>query len=405
MTTGLLWPQQVRSVAEDEPRDIVIVGGGVSAHRCAFDLRRNGYRGNLTLISKEMYAPYDRTLLSKDMLYDAESAELVLLSEPDRYREAGIDLRLGLTADWLDADQRCIGLNDGSTRSFDRLVLSVGGSPILPSALDASGVLMVREAAGLSGLRQAMVPGTHMVVIGGGFIGGEVAAAATQLDVEVTLVEAAAQPLATVLGEKVGARVAALHRDRGVKVLTGAAANTVTATGKGFEVRFPDGARLAADSVVVGVGMRPNTDWLLESGIDIDRGIITDANCRTSADPVFAAGDCARWWHPRYSELCRVEHWDTANRHGAAVAKAVLGEEQSFAPLPFFWSDQCGVKFQFAGRAQSWDEVRVEGDSPSQFAARYYTSGNLTGVLVAGQPRVFADLRRELAAGAAEVRS
>ena len=394
------WSQQVRSVAEAEPHDIVIVGGGVSGHRCGFDLRRNGYRGAVTLISKEMFPPYDRTLLSKDMLHDAESAEMVLLSDFDSYHKAGINLRLGLTADWLDPDQRCIGLNDGSTLSFDRLVLSVGGSPILPPSLDAPGVLVVREAAGLGELRQAMVPGTHMVVIGGGFIGGEVAAAARELNVEVTLVEAASQPLATVLGEEVGARVAALHRAHGVKVLTGAAVSAVIKDGKEFEVSFPDGTRLAADSVVVGVGMRPNTDWLLESGIDIDRGVITDANCRTSADPVFAAGDCARWWHPQYSELCRAEHWDTANRHGAAVAKAVMGDEQSFAPLPFFWSDQHGVKFQFAGRTQSWDEVRVGGDSPSEFEARYYTAGDLTGVLVAGQPRVFASLRRELDAGA-----
>lgn len=397
MTADPTWPRDIRPVAEDEPRDVVILGGGVSAHRCAFDLRRAGYDGGLTLVSAEGLPPYDRTLLSKDMLHGSGACDVVPLDESEAYHGAGIDLRLGVRGENLDLERRRVGLDDGTARSYDRLVLCVGGSPVLPRALDAPGVHVIREAAGVERLRDELIADSHLVIIGGGFIGGEVATAASRRGVEVTVVESAAQPLATALGNEVGERVAALHRDHGVKVLTRTQVESVSATGNGYDINLAD-ASISADSVVVGVGMTPNTDWLLGSGLHIDRGIVTDAGCRTSDDGVFAAGDCARWWHPGYADLCRVEHWDTANRHGAAVAQALLGTGQPFAPLPFFWSDQFGVKFQFAGRAGVWDDVRVEGESPGRFVARYFTAGVLTGVLAAGQPRVFAALRRELMA-------
>jgi len=405
VTQSFPWPQHPHQTLVGPADDIVVVGGGVASHRCLFDLRRHGYRGNLTLISEELYLPYDRTLLSKDMLEEDVLVEPFLLSDATEYRAAGIDLHLGVKATWLDTSQRRIGLNDGTSRPFDRLVLAVGGSPVLPPDLDVPGVLVVRQAAGLDNLRRAMSAGGRMVVIGGGFIGGEVATAAVKHDMEVTLVEAAAQPLAPVFGEDVGQRVATLHRENGVTVRCGSAATTISANPSGYVVEFNDGSSLEADSVVVGVGMRPNTDWILDSGIEIDRGIITDSICQTSCASVFAAGDCARWWHPGYAELCRVEHWDTANRHGAAVAKAVAGERQEFAPVPFFWSTQHGIRFQFAGRTASWDDIRINDESTNQFSACYYTAGVLTGALVVNQPRVFARLRRELGMGMVKVKA
>jgi len=142
--------------------------------------------------------------------------------------------------------------------------------------------------------------------------------------------------------------------------------------------------------------MRPNTDWLAKSGVALDRGILTDASCRTSVPGILAAGDCARWWHPRYGGLCRVEHWDTANRHGVAVAATALGAERQFAPIPFFWSDQYGVKLQWAGYAPKWDRLVIEGEGARSFVARYVRHDSLVAVLSAGQPRLFAALRREL---------
>lgn len=377
-------------------RDVVVVGGGVAAHRCALELRRLGHDGTVTVISGERHPPYDRTFLSKDML--VEDVDLVPLAPRSEYTDQGIELLLDVTAVALDADARRVQLSDDTARRYDSLVLCVGGRPVLPPALDAPGVAVMREATHLDRLRAILARGGQLVVIGGGFIGGEVASAAVTRGLDVTLVEQAGAPLEAMLGAEVGTRVAALHRERGVKVVTGVGARAVSASQSGYRVDLDDGTTLSADAVVVGVGMAPATDWLTGSGLELDHGIVTDASCRTSVDSVFAAGDCARWWHPAYESLCRVEHWDTAGRHGTAVAKTVLGSAEPFMPLPFVWSDQHGVKLQWAGRAAGWDDVRVEGDDPARFVARYYRSGQLIGVFVSGQPREFAKARKELAA-------
>jgi NADPH-dependent 2,4-dienoyl-CoA reductase/sulfur reductase-like enzyme len=154
---------------------------------------------------------------------------------------------------------------------------------------------------------------------------------------------------------------------------------------------------LRADAVVVGAGMAPATDWLRGTPVPLHDGVVTDSRCRTDVPGILAAGDCARWWHVGYGGLVRIEHWDTARRHGAAAAAAVLGEGEPFAPLPFFWSDQHGVKFQWVGYAPSWDAVELEhGDEPHAFTARYRSGDRLVAVLGAGQPRAVAAARREL---------
>jgi len=384
------------------PRNILVVGGGIAAHRCALELRALGFRGNVVMVSAEAELPYDRTLLSKDMLGVKPLDDPISIVTLERYEALGIDLRLETCAEWLDtADQR-LGLSDGTALNYDRLVLCVGGKPVLPPALDAPGVLVLREAQHVSALREALIRSHRMVIIGAGFIGGEVAAAARAHGVAVTLVEAASQPLEQIVGPMIGGYVADLHRKNGVEVVLGKSATTVTATESGYQVVLQDGSSIAADSVVVGVGMRPNTDWMVSSGVVLDRGIVTDASCGTSVPGVLAAGDCARWLHARYGELCRVEHWDTANRHGAAVASAALGAHRNFEPIPFFWSDQYDVKFQWAGYAPKWDDLVIEGQAADNFIARYFREGELTAVLAAGQPKQFAALRRELGKPTAE---
>jgi len=378
------------------PRDIVVVGGGVAAHRCAVELRALGFDGQIVMVSGEARLPYDRTLLSKDMLAVDALDEPISIVKPERYGQLGIDVRLESRAEWLETAERRVGLSDRSTLHYDRLILCVGGKPVVPPELDAPGVLVLREARHVAALREALNHSQSMVIIGGGFIGGEVAAAARAHGVAVTLIEAASQPLEQVVGAEIGERVATLHRQNGVELVLGKGAKAVTVSGSGHQVLLQDGSVIMADSVVVGVGMRPNTDWLAKSGVALDRGILTDASCRTSVPGILAAGDCARWWHPRYGGLCRVEHWDTANRHGVAVAATALGAERQFAPIPFFWSDQYGVKLQWAGYAPKWDRLVIEGEGARSFVARYVRHDSLVAVLSAGQPRLFAALRREL---------
>jgi 3-phenylpropionate/trans-cinnamate dioxygenase ferredoxin reductase subunit len=245
-------------------------------------------------------------------------------------------------------------------------------------------------------MRDALERSRHVVVIGAGFIGGEIASAAAGFGCGVTVIEAGDVPLEPVLGRAVGGRVADLHRTHGVDLRCGTQADRVLDVGDRYQVDLDDGTQLWCDSVIVGVGIRPSIAWLQASGIRTDRAILTDSLCRTSLPGVFAAGDCAQWWSNRYGAQVHVEHWDTAGKHGAAAARSALGMGSPFDPIPFFWSDQYNVKYQWAGYAPKWDRVDISGDGPEEFTARYLLADRLVGAFVANRPKEFAELRRSL---------
>ena len=388
-------PQSREVGVAADVRRIVVVGGGPAAHRCALELRKLGFEGSITMVSSESVPPYDRTLLSKDNLCDAD-ATIANLAAAGTYEELGIDLRLGREAVTLDAVGRTVGLADGAELDYDRLILAVGGAPVLPRALAAPGVLTMRRFSDVAPMRDALERSRHVVVIGAGFIGGEIASAAASFGCGVTLIEAADVPLEPVLGRTVGALVGDLHKTHGVDLRCGTQANGVVDLGGTYQVDLSDGTQVSCDSVIVGVGMRPCIAWLRDSGIRTDRAILTDSLCRTSLPDVFAAGDCAQWWSNRYSAHVHIEHWDTASKHGAAAARSALGMGSPFDPIPFFWSDQYNVKYQWAGYAPEWDRVDISGDGPEEFTARYLLADRLVGVLVANRPKEFAQLRRGL---------
>jgi NADPH-dependent 2,4-dienoyl-CoA reductase/sulfur reductase-like enzyme len=373
----------------------VVVGGGPAAHRCALELRKLGFNGSITMISSESVPPYDRTLLSKDNLCDVDAA-IANLAAAGTYEELGINLRLGREAITLDAGGRTVGLADGAGLDYDRLILAVGGAPVLPRALAAPGVLTMRRFSDVAPMRDALERSRHIAVIGAGFVGGEIASAAAGFGCGVTLIEAGDVPLELVLGRAVGALIGDLHQTHGVDLRCGTQANRVVDLGGRYQVDLSDGTQVSCDSVIVGVGMRPCIAWLRASGIRTDRAILTDSLCRTSLPGVFAAGDCAEWWSNRYGTYVHVEHWDTAGKHGAAAARSALGMGSPFDPIPFFWSDQYNVKYQWAGYAPEWDRVDISGDGPEEFTARYLLADRLVGVLVANRPREFAQLRRGL---------
>ncbi len=377
----------------DEPvRRVAVVGGGVAGCRSVFELRRMGFDGAVTLVSAETHPPYDRTRLSKDLLRLGEPAgEPTPLRALTDYADDQIDLRLGERARAIDADARTLRLDTGEELPFDRLIICTGGHAVLPRAIAAPGVLTLREVEDAVRLRERLERCRRIVIIGGGFIGGEIASCARELAIDVTLVEAASAPLAPILGIEVGDRIADLHRAAGVRLRCGVAARGVNFTGSEYNVALDDGTALTADLVIAGVGMRPHVSWV-ERWLDTDDGLVTNAHCHTELPGVLAAGDCARWWHPGYNVLTRVEHWDTAGRHGAAAARAALGSDEPFAPLPFFWSDQHGVKLQWAGYAPRWDEVEISDGPAGTFVARYRCAERVMGVFAAGQPRA---IRRE----------
>lgn len=376
---------------------IVIVGGGVAANSCALELRETGFDGDVVLIAAEADPPYDRTLLSKDLLVGSVDAADLALAEPADYAAASIDLRLGVRACGLDVSERRVLFDDGRSVSYDRVILATGGVATRPPALAREGVHFLRTLGDAVALRDELDGAHHLIIVGAGFIGGEVAAAAVARGLDVTLIEALDAPLTHSLGADVGARLGELHRAHGVELLTGTSVAKINGRRHGMAVTLADGRIVSGDTVVVGAGMLPDVAWLKGSGVLIDAGVITDERCATNVDGVFSAGDCARWLNPRYGTLMRAEHWDTARRHGAAAARCALGVGEPFDPIPFFWSHLHGVHFQWVGYAPAWDTVEIEeGETTGGFTARYLRDGRPIAMFAAGASRAIAEARRDL---------
>jgi 3-phenylpropionate/trans-cinnamate dioxygenase ferredoxin reductase subunit len=377
---------------------VVIVGGGPAGWSCAFALRDLGYEGAITCVSAEPRHPYDRTMVSKDCLQRSPDEHELSLSPRDAYDDAGVTMRLGVAAARLDPEAHRLVLADGEELAYEALLIATGGRPFVPPSLDRPGVHVLRDLADAERLDDALAGAERLVVVGGGFIAGEVATTAIGRGLEVVMLEALDAPLARVVGPEVGARVAELHRRAGVDVRVRAHARAIGELRDGFVVELLDGAAVSADVVVVATGMTPATGWLRGTpGIELDGGVITDEHCATGAPDVYAAGDCARWLNRRTGELSRVEHWDTAVRHGQAAAASIAGVPEPFAPVPFVWSMQQGTRLQWVGEAQGWDRVEVEDPgAPEGLVARYTRDGELRAGFAIGAPRAIAAMRREL---------
>lgn len=380
---------------------MVVVGGGLAGVRVLQGLRSGGYDGELVLVGAEDRAPYDRPPLSKQVL---RGREVVPLLPPDGLRALGVDVRLGTRAIGLDTAELAVELDDGRRLVADDVVLAVGAIARPLRVPGGEAALTVRTADDALTLRGLLVPGARVVVVGAGFVGCEVASSARALGCEVTLVEPLPTPLHRSLGPVVGERVTALHESAGVAVLSGAPPVVAVEDGTPSAVLLADGTRLGADVVVAAVGAQLDLGWLDGSGVLIDDGVVCDAGGRTSVPGVWAAGDCARWWSPRYGQHLLVEHWTSADRQGSLVASGLLG---GAAPerdeLPYVWSDQQGLKLQVVGLVDAdRDEVHVVGDParPLRCTAIFTTSGRVSAVVGLGRAPVVERLRPLVDAGA-----
>jgi 3-phenylpropionate/trans-cinnamate dioxygenase ferredoxin reductase subunit len=376
---------------------VVIVGGGVAGASCAVALRERGFDGAITVISAEDSLPYDRTQLSKALFGDKVlSPERLVLHTAEEYDALDIGLELGVAARGIEPRLREVRLADGRLVPYGSVVICTGGRARLPERLRAPGVLTLRNLHDSALLTAALSPGSRLIVVGGGFLGAEVAVTAASRGVDVTMLEQQDAPLAAAVGLEVGQRIAALQRDASVDLRTAALVSRVERRGSAFHVTLYDGTFVRGDVLLVAVGMTPATGWMSVSSVPEADGIVTGPTCETQIPRVFAAGDCARWWHPRYNASIRVEHWDTAQRHGEAAAAAVLGSTAPFAPVPFFWSYQHKQRFHWVGYAPIWDTVEIDdGDRPNEFIARYRVSGVVSAVLTANMPAAAAAARRE----------
>ena len=341
------------------PRTIVIAGAGLAGAKAAETLREEGFEGGVVLVGAEPELPYERPPLSKKYLTGDTAREDAHVHPRAFYEEHGIELVAGALATGLDVDAHRVGLADGRSLTYDRLLIATGAVPRRPpiDGIDREEVLVLRTLADADALRRRLSGGGAVAIVGAGWIGCEVAAAARTLGADVTLIEQAGVPLERVLGPELGAMYADVHREHGVRLLTG---RGVARIAEGVELS--DGGRVAADTVVVGVGVAPDTRLAAAGGLSIDDGILADERLRTSAPDVFAAGDAASVLHPRYGRHVRVEHWANALNQGVAAARSMLDRGEPYARLPYFFSDQYDVGMEYVGlHDPAADRLVVEG--------------------------------------------
>lgn len=388
-------------------KSVVVVGAGAAGMRAAETLREDGYDGVLTIVGAERQPPYHRPPLSKTLL-------------TGKVHRAGIDLApqfdlkarvlRGASAIELDLSSRTVHLRDENqylAEQFDGLVIASGAVPRdWPGGPVPDGVMMLRTVEDCLAIRERLSSRPRVVVVGGGFIGAEVAASCRSMGLDVVLVEKAASPLLAALGEELAPRWAELHRQHGVDLRVGVGVDGFVGNGQVQAVRLTDGSQVPADVVIVGLGVTPATDWLEGSGLRLDDGVVCDATgAAEGATDVVAAGDVARWWHPLYERHLRTEHWDDAGRQGAAAARTLLAGRdgaETFDGVPYFWSDQYDVKVQMVGAPTDYDAVEiVEGDPDSwEFVAAYGCGGRTIAVLGTIPNRVHA--YRDAVSGRAE---
>jgi NADPH-dependent 2,4-dienoyl-CoA reductase/sulfur reductase-like enzyme len=392
-------------VSSGFPSRIVVVGASLAGLRAVEELRRRGYDGSLAVVGAEGHLPYDRPPLSKAFLAGTlDAADLALRRQP--YDELGLELHLGVRATGLDPELRRITTDAGDSIAYDGLVIATGAVPRrLPNQPDLAGMHVLRTVEDAQRLRAELDASPRVTIIGAGFIGAEVAATCRTRGLAVTVLEALPSPMVRGLGPALGGVLAGLHRDHGVDLRLGVGVAGFEGTQRVERVRLEDGSSVEADVVVVGVGVVPATDWLAESGLTIDNGVVCDATLR-AAPGVVAAGDIARWPSPVLGGAnVRLEHWTNAAEQGAAAAARLLAsddEARPFAPIPYVWSDQYDVKIQVVGHVSGDDDVEVVSGSfdERRFVAAFGRDDRLTGAVAFNRPRLLMQLRQLIVEGA-----
>ena len=381
-----------------KPR-IVAVGGGVASAAALAELRKEGFDGDLALVSAEDTVPYERPPLSKEFLLGRSGS--VPVKDPAWYEQQSVELLLGLRATRLDLVARTVTLSDGSVIGYDQLLLATGVRPRLLPGVDGDGICYLRTVQDATELRDRIGGAGHVAVLGGGFIGCEVASAAIQLGKRATILEALPTLLHRALGSDLGEVVAGIHRDAGVDVRTGQPVTGLTPRpGGGVQITVGDGS-VDADVLVVGVGTVPNTELAAQAGLTVENGIAVDEYFATAVPGVWAVGDVVAQHLPRYGRRVRVEHHDTALRHGRAVARNMLGRREPFADVHWFWSDQFEHTISSAGLNPSADTdgpLIIRGSLEQRDFSAFSLDGNrLSAVISLNRPKDVLDVRKLIA--------
>lgn len=367
---------------------IVIVGGGLAGASAAFELRDRGFDGRMRIVAEESTAPYERPPLSKSYLRGESSLETALVRAAAEYETRGIELLAGRRATALDPVARRLGLDDGRELAFDAALIATGAAPrpLAAPGADLAGVHALRTVGDADAIRAAAETAGSIVVIGGGWIGTEVAASLRELGRAVTLITTRPRPLEGIVGPEVAEAYRALHADHGTRLVRGRVTG-LEGEGRVRRVRLADGTRIPADLVIVGIGVVPRVELAAASGLAIiGGGIAVDEHLRTAAPTVYAVGDVATAWSPRFGRHLRVEHWDNAIRQGRTAAANILGAGIAYDRIPYFYSDQFDLGMEYRGYAPAWDRVVVHGDVRArEFLAFWLAGGRVVAAMNANR--------------------
>lgn len=376
-------------------RSIVVIGAGQAGGWAAKTLRDQKFTGKIVLLGDEQHPPYERPPLSKDVLLGSRSLESTYLWPLNKLAELDIDLMLGCRATFIDRINKVVTLSNGQALAYDRLMLTTGsrvrrlGTP----GVTLPGIHYMRGINDTLAISQSLVSGSRLLVVGGGWIGLEIAAAARQRSVDVVLVEASGQLCSRVLPPDLARYLQRLHEERGVRVLL---ETTVTRFRgkKHFEfAELSDGNQIAADTVVIGIGVVPNVEIASDTGLETNNGIVVDVFGRTSDDSIYAAGDVANQPNGLGGRV-RLESWSNAQNQAIAAAKAMLGADSPYQDVPSFWSDQYETKLQILGLFADYNDIVVRGDEDSGFVSFYMKGNKIAAVAGVNRPQDVAVARR-----------
>jgi 3-phenylpropionate/trans-cinnamate dioxygenase ferredoxin reductase subunit len=363
-------------------RTHVIVGASLAGASAAEALRKEGFEGRIILVGEEPHRPYERPELSKKYLRGEPGTD-VFVHPPDVYADLAIELWAGQRVDRIDLSEREV-IVDGDSIRFDRLLLATGAGARTLSVPGGTldGIVTLRTIDDADRVRDLAGQATSIVVVGGGWIGSEVAASLRQLGRQVMLVVGDETPLQRVLGPEIGSVYLEAHRRHGARVVSGRRVVAFDGDKRVKAVRLEDGQALEADLVVVGIGARPRDELAAEAGLAIANGVLVDDKLATSEPGIFAAGDVASAFHPRYGRHLRVEHWDNARRQGRVAAGNMLGRATTYDRVPYFYSDQYELGMEYVGYAPDWERVVVRGDpGDGAFVAFWLRDGRVTAAM------------------------
>lgn len=383
-------------IARGAPASVVIVGSGAAGTAAAITLRREGYEGPVTLVDPEEAAPYDRPNLSKAFLSGDAPADWLPLRPEGWFAEHGIE-RVAQRAARIDVDGRRVELEGGDAVPYDALLLATGASPVrlpVPGA-DRPHVHLLRTLADCREILADAEDARRVVIVGAGFIGMEAAASLRARGLDVTVVAMEALPFERLFGRELATFLKGLHEENGVAFRLERKVGEIADDA----VTLDDGTRLEADLVLMGVGVRPDTALAEEAGLPVDDGVLVDERLATDVPGIFVAGDAARFPDPRTGERVRIEHWTVALQQGQAAARTLMGRDEPYRAVPFFWTRQHGTSLQYVGHAEEWDETRIEGHpEKGDGLVRYVKDGRVMAVAAVGRARESLEAEVALAA-------